>query len=52
VQLVTEYEDFDLLSLVGAKTKQDELKDTSQSPIEERQDDEAKLRGSHEPATL
>lgn len=52
VQLVAEYKDLDLLSPVGAQGKQDELKDTSQSPIEERQDDEVTLLGSHEQATL
>lgn len=52
VQLVAEYEDLDLLSSVGAQGKQDELKDASQSPVEERQDDEVVLLGSHEQSTL
>ena len=52
MQLVAKYEDLDLLGPVGAQTKQDELKDTSQSPIEERQGDEVGLLGSHEQPTL
>ena len=52
VQLEAEYEDLDLLSSVGAQGKQDELKDASQSPAEERQDDEVVLLGSHEQSTL
>ena len=51
VQLEAEYEDLDLLSSVGAQGKQDELEDASQSPIEERQDDEVVLLGSHEQST-
>jgi TetR/AcrR family transcriptional regulator, mexJK operon transcriptional repressor len=40
LELVAQNYDFDLLSVCGAKSKDDELEDPAQRPVEQRQDDE------------